>query len=1029
MSRIAVSSLILLLGCASADRAEPEATKPRATKGRVTRDLSAADDLRFVPKGLSLDTLRFRCVGPTRGGRVTAVAGVRQQRGVYYMGATGGGVWKSEDSGRSWRNVSDGYFGSPSIGAIRVAPSDPNVVWVGTGSDAIRSNVIAGCGVYRSIDAGKTWSFCGLPKAGQIGAVEVHPSNADLVFVAAIGSAFGPNEERGVYRSKDGGRSWKKVLHVSDRCGAVDVEFHPRNPRVVYACTWRAERKPWTILSGGKEGGVYRSDDGGDSWRRLEDGLPSGLVGKADLAVSAADPDRLYVLIEAPGTQGGLYVSRNRGDSFVQVSSHSGIRKRPFYYTNVDVSPQNADVVYASATRFYKSTDGGKTWRQQRTTHGDHHDLWIHPDDDRVYIQGNDGGASVTLDAGQSWSTLFNQPTAELYQIAVDDRFPYWLYAGQQDNTTIRIPSLPPWPSPAGPIGYWQSVGGCETGPAIPKPGDANIVYANCKGRFSVFDFRTGQESRFDVGAANMYGHNPRDLRYRFQRVSPIHISPHDSNVIYHASQFVHRTRDGGRTWERISPDLTAHDARGQVISGAPITRDITGEEFYSCLYSICEAKTEAGVIWAGSNDGPISVTRDGGKTWKRVTPPGLPTGGRVQCVEASPHRKGKAYACVLRYMFDDWRPHVFATSDYGRTWRRLSAPGSGMRQDSPARVVREDPVREGLLYCGTEHGLYCSLDDGATWFPLRRGLPVTPVTDLVVHRGDLALSTMGRSFWILDDLTALRQWSDAVSKSSLRIFSPRPAYRMRFRGSRTTPEYPSASARIDYWIAEELQGDVSLEIRDDGGKVVRRISARPARATRELERGRMEMRVRRGTETVLSTERGHRRFVWDLRHGPSPDLGPSRGRSRGPLVRPGTYELRLRVGERSAMTKLEVKMDPRVAASGITPADLAAQETLALRLRDALARARAQLRAIDEALSKAENAGRRRTLEQLRASLATSSRGEYPQPMLIDQLLYLNGVVQGGDRRPGSDAFARADELEAKFAQLQNVARELLGK
>ena len=934
------------------------------------------------------------------------------------MGATGGGVWKSTDSGRSWRNVSDGYFGSPSIGAIRVAPSDPNVVWVGTGSDGIRSNVIAGCGVYRSVDAGKTWQFAGLPKAGQIGAVEVHPEEADWVFVAAIGNAFVPNEERGLYRSKDAGKNWERVLYVSDRCGAVDVEFHPKNPRIVYACTWRVERKPWTITSGGHEGGVFRSDDGGDSWQRLENGLPTGLIGKADLAVSAADPDRLYVLIEAPGNEGGLYVSTDRGRSFEQVSAHSGIRKRPFYYTNVDVSPQDADVVYASATRFFRSVDGGRNWRQQRTTHGDHHDLWINPDDDRIYIQGNDGGASVTLDAGRSWSSIFNQATAELYQVAVDDRFPYWLYAGQQDNSTIRIPSLPPWPSPSGPIGYWQSVGGCETGPAIPKPGDANIVYANCKGRFSVFDFRTGQESRYDVGAANMYGHNPRDLRYRFQRVSPIHVSPHDRDVIYHASQFVHRTRDGGRSWERISPDLTAQDARGHVISGGPITRDITGEEFYSCLYSICESKVQKGVLWAGSNDGPISVSRDDGKTWSRVTPAGLPGGGRVQCVAASPHRASKAYACVLRYMFGDWRPHAYRTNDFGKTWTRLSSPASGLRQDSPTRVLREDPTREGLLYCGTEHGLYCSLDDGVTWFELRGGLPVTPVTDLVVHRGDLVLSTMGRSFWILDDVTPLRQWRSDLRDKPLHLFEPRSAIRMRFRASRSTPEYPAAAARIDYWVDESLVDDLSLEIRDDRGTLVRRVVAQAAKATRQLERGRMENRVRVTMGAALSRASGHHRFVWDLRHGASADLGPRRGRSRGPLVRPGTYELRLRSGSQVQTSKLEVLIDPRLAERGVSSSDLAAQEALALRVRDALGRARAQLRSIDEAMAAGDKAALRDRLQVLRKRLATDAVGEYPEPKLIDQLVYLAGVVAGGDRHPGADAFARTKELEAALSR-----------
>jgi photosystem II stability/assembly factor-like uncharacterized protein len=478
------------------------------------------------------------------------------------MGATGGGVWKTSDYGVTWRPISDGYFATGSIGAIRVAESNESVVYVGTGSDGLRSNVIIGKGVYKSTDAGATWKHIGLEDVGNIGALLIHPDNPDLVYVAAIGNPFAPNPQRGVYRSGDGGRSWKRVLFVSDNTGAVDLEFAPHNPLEIYAAMWRAERKPWTIISGGIEGGVYKSNDGGDSWNRLTEGLPSGLVGKSDLAVSPADPDRVYVLIEAPGKQGGVYRSDNRGASWRQVTDFQPIRNRPFYYTNLVAHPRDADTLWGMAEGYWKSEDAGKSWKRGSVPHGDSHDMWINPNDPDLFIQSNDGGANVTLNGGVTWSTQYNQPTAELYQVDVSDEFPYRLYAGQQDNSTISVPSLPPTSAPGGHTALWETHGGCETGPVVPKPGDPDIVYANCKGRFGVYNRRTGQEIQYYVGFSNLYGHNPRELAFRFQRVAPIHVSPHDPNRVYHTSQFVHTTTDGGMTWETISPDLTAFTPR-----------------------------------------------------------------------------------------------------------------------------------------------------------------------------------------------------------------------------------------------------------------------------------------------------------------------------------------------------------------------------------------------------------------------------------------------------------------------------------
>lgn len=979
------------------------------------------------PADVALGALRYRCVGPTRGGRVTAVCGVRRQPGVLYMGATGGGVWKTKDFGRSWRNVSDGFFDSPSIGALRSAPSEPKVVWCGTGSDGIRSNVIAGCGVYLSRDAGKTWKHVGLPKTGHIGAVEVHPEDANTAFVAAIGNAFAPNEERRLYRTRDGGETWERVLFVSDRCGAVDVEFHPKDPKVLYASTWTCERKPWTIISGGREGGIYRSRDGGDTWTKLSAGLPAGLIGKIDLAVTAADSARVYALVEAPGDAGGVYVSIDEGTTWVQSSKDRNVRNRPFYYTNIDACPKDPDRVFVSAKDFLMSTDRGKTWKRRSTPHGDHHDLWIHPDDPKQWIQGNDGGACVTLDDGATWSSIRNQATAELYQVAVDTQFPYRLYAGQQDNTTICVPSLPPYRAPGGASAFWEAVGGCETGPAIPHPSKPWLVYSCCKGRFGVYDRRTGQEARFDVGAANMYGHDPKDLRFRFQRVSPIHLSPHNPSVLYHCSQFVHRSTNGGLEWTRISPDLTAFDTETQGISGQPITRDITGEEFHSCLYAIRESPLAAGVIWVGSADGPIHVTRDAGANWKNVTPPALGPHGRVQCVEASPHAAGKAYACVLRYMLGDARPHVYRTRDYGATWTLLTGPDSGIPQGSPARVLREDPKRTGLLYLGTENGMYVSFDDGAQWSSLQLNLPVTPITDVVVHDGphaigDLVLSTMGRSFWILDDLSPLRQWSAAKRDDAVTLFRPRIAYRTRVLASRSLPSYPAAGAHIDFVVRTKKA--LTLEILDASGRLVRRFAQTAPKRVRELEETRMGMRTRPRVEATLPTGMGHKRFIWDLRHAGTGRLIAARGSRRGPHVAPGTYTAVLRVASKEAAQRVdfEVRIDPRVRAAGVTDEDLRILEKAQLRVRDGLRACARLVRSLDKKIKAAGTDAAKAALRAKRAEIVTRADQVYPQPMLFDQWVYLAGVLAGGDRRPGRDALDRLEELES---ELRELARE----
>lgn len=995
--------------------------------------------------------LAYHMVGPSRGGRVTAVAGHRAEPSTFYMGATGGGVWKTTDYGLRWDNISDGTFATPSIGAIRVADSDAKVVYVGTGSDGLRSNVIIGKGVYKSTDAGETWEHVGLEAVGNIGAVLIHPRDPDRVYVAAIGNPFAPNPERGVYRSLDGGDSWQRVLFVSEKTGAVDLEFAPDNSDEIYATSWRAERKPWTIISGGQEGGVYKSSDGGDTWTQLTKGLPTGLRGKADLAVSAADADRVYVLIEAPDPEGGVYRSDDRGATWALISDFDKIRTRPFYYCNLEAHPTNPDILWGMAEGFWKTEDAGETWKRQRVPHGDNHDLWVNPDNPDVMVQANDGGANVTVNGGKTWSTQHNQPTAELYQVDISDEFPYRLYAGQQDNTTISVPSLPLTNRPGGSEALWETHGGCETGPVVPKPGDPDIVYANCKGRFGLFNRRTGQEQQHYVGFWNLYGHNPKDLAYRFQRVSPIHVSPHNPNRVYHTSQFVHVTEDGGKTWETISGDLTAFTPETQVVSGAPITLDVTGEEHFSTLYDVQESPHEPGVIWTGANDGPIHLTRDGGKTWKNVTPEELAPHGRVQNIEASPHRPAKAYATILRYQLGDFEPYAYKTENYGASWTRITTGENGIPADHPVRVVREDPDREGLLYAGTEFGMFVSFDDGGRWQAFQLNLPVTPVTDIKMVSGDLVLSTMGRGFWILYDITPLHVLSEQVATSEAYLYPVRQAHRL-FQGGRRgplspdAPQYPRVGANINYYLASKPTGDVKLEILDAAGQVIREFSTKKKPEEKEAEEPETEegeakdKKVSKGfrlpdTSRLLKAA-GMHRFTWDLRysgpegkdpgedepemHAPqegepkededkkdkpkkaSPDPEPRR-RIPGPRVPPGTYQARLTVGAWSETLSFEVLMDPRVVAEGVTIEDVAAQTDLALKVRDAVTRGRRAA----EKLKQSE--GR---LAEIRRQLV-SDKMRYSRPMLIDQLGYLYGGLGRADQKPGRDAYQRFEELD----------------
>ena len=982
--------------------------------------------------------MRYRMIGPERGGRVTTVTGVPSQPYTFYMGGTGGGVWKTTDAGHSWVNVSDGFFSVGSMGAVEVSQSDPNVVYAGTGSSKIRSNVSIGRGVYKSTDAGKTWAFAGLRDVGQISTVRIHPSNPNIVYVAALGNPFIANKERGVYRSDDGGKTWKNVLFISDTAGAADLELQPGNPKIVFASMWHGQRKPWTIISGAREGGIYKSADGGDHWTKLSGGLPNDLFGRSNVAISNAVPSRIFALIEAkPGS--GLYRSDDAGATWTLVNGSGSLITRPFYYDTLGVDPNNADVVWVGDEGWFKSVDGGKTFRRSPVPHGDNHDVWINPKNSMYMIQANDGGANVSLDGGQTWSTQSNQPTAEIYQVALDNQYPYRVYGAQQDNTTVIAPSLP--------LGNGQDfrVGpGCETGPIIPDPVNPDLVYGSCKGQFSRLNLSTTNEQRYWIGAQSLYGNAGSELTYRFQRVSPMELSPHDPKVIYYGSQYLHRTRDGGVTWEKISPDLTAHPPGTQGASGEPITRDATGEEVYSTLYSIRESTVQKGVIWTGSNDGLVYVTRDDGKNWSNVTPAGLAAGGRVQNIEPSPHRAGTAYVAIYRYLLGDFAPYIYRSDDFGKSWTRLTDGTNGIAKDEPTRVVREDPDRAGLLYAGTEFGIYISFDNGAHWQPFQLNLPVTPVTDIKIAHKDLVLSTQGRSFWILDNLTPLHQLSDQIALAQAALFEPRVAVRSPARGGgglggRSGVQYPFPGAMIDYYVASAAAGDIVLDVLDSSGKVIRKFSSAAGGAEQrgtdaEADGGDDEdggFRIR-GGPTRLENSAGMHRFTWDLRY-PGPWISTTRPEApNGPMAAPGKYALRLTVGSSTSTQPLIVIEDPRVTKTGVTETDLREQFDHNLRVRDMVSevnKAVARVRAAQASLRDAAGGSgdKLAKLNELASRLITPSI-RYSKPELQSHITYLYSLTNATDQKIGRDAIERYQELRKELDEMVAALNKILG-
>ena len=852
--------------------------------------------------------LQWRGIGPYRGGRAIAVTGVPGEPDTFYFGGVAGGVWKSTDAGGSWKPIFDSQPMS-SVGAIAVAPSNHEVIYVGSGEGALRGNITWGDGVYRSADGGKTWANIGLRDTRQIGAVIVDPTNPDIVLVAAIGHAFGPNTERGVFRTTDGGKTWSKVLFKDENTGAIDVTFDPTNPKIVYAALWQVRRQPWSFSSGGPGSGLYRSTDGGATWTQLKgNGLPEGMLGRIDVSVSAADPKRIYAMIEAK--EGGLFRSDDAGAHWGRVSEDGRIRQRAWYFSKIYADPKSVDTVYALNTGMLKSTDGGKNFALVSATHGDHHGLWIDPTDPRRLINANDGGASVSLDGGQTWSTQNNQPTAQFYHVAVSRDFPYWVYGAQQDNSNLAVASY----DDEGVIGPrdWFPAGGGESGFVVPDPRDPRIIYSDAENQFARYDKTREVDQDISPWPIDNSGHPASELEHRFNWTSPLMLSPHDPDVIYAASEVVWKSVDRGHSWAIISGDLTRNDRTKQTASGGPLTKDITSVEYYDTVFALAESPLKKGLIWAGSDDGLVHVTHDDGAHWADVTPKAVLAWSTISMIEPSPHDGEIAYLAVDRHKLDDIKPYAFKTADGGKTWTAIIA---GLPEGAVVHAVREDPVRKGLLYAGTEQGVYVSFDDGGGWQPLQLNLPATPIHDLAVKGDDLVAATHGRAFWILDDLTPLRQIGPKTARDEVVLYAPQVALRLHYPDQidtrRPVGANPPAGALIDYVLKSEPKGELTIDILDASGASVRHLSS--ARSTKEVQPPEWPDQI--VPDDRIAARAGMNRLVWDLRVDDPAQIpgafysGPT---PRGPLVAPGRYQVKLTVGGQTRTVPLVVAADPR---------------------------------------------------------------------------------------------------------------------
>ncbi len=978
-----------------------------------------------------LNLLRWRSVGPSRGGRVVAVAGDPVNKFTFYQGTTGGGVWKTEDGGLNWANVSDGFFRAGSVGAIAVAPSNPNVVYVGMGEGCIRGNASYGDGIYKSIDAGKTWTHLGLEATKQTGRLVVHPTNPDIAWVAALGDPWGPSPERGVFKTRDGGRSWQKVLFRNENAGAIDLVLDPRNPNVLYTSTLELRRYPWGFRSAGPGTALYKSTDGGDTWTDIsaKTGLPKGDKGRIGIALAPSQPNRVWAIIDAAGTDQGIYRTDDGGETWTHLTDNADLTQRPWYYHHIFADPKDASVLWALNVDLWKSTDGGTTFEEVTVPHGDNHDLWIDPQDSLRMIEGNDGGATITFNGGKSWSTILNQPTAQLYHVAADNQVPYRVYGAQQDNTTISVPSR----SDHGRITIeeWETVGGGEDGYIAPHPTDPNIIYAADHHWLYRYDRRTKQVRDISPNPETHYGWGAADINYRFWWTYPVMVSPHDAKTLYVTSQVVHRTRNEGQSWEVISPDLTRADPKTLEKTPSylnpspgefwgPITREAYGPEWYATIFAFAESPKQAGVLWAGSDDGYVQVSRDNGTSWTKVTPPDLPEFALVSIIDPSPHDAGTAYVAATRYKLQDNQPYLYKTSDYGKTWTKIV---DGIPASDFTRVIREDPGRKGLLYAGTETGVYVSFDDGGHWQSLRLNLPVVPVHDFVIKDGDLVAATHGRSFWVLDNVALLQQVTPAAMTDAVRLFEPRTAVRFG-RGASLAGSIggggnndgvnPPAGVVVPFYLKDKPTGPVTLTISKEGSGPgageIRTVTFAPEGAAPAS--GPRQPVARAGANT----------YVWDMRY-PASEVLPDavfQGRAIGPMAAPGTYTLALTVNGATTTSTATIVKDPRVT---YTDAELTEQFVFLMTVRDKLTETMSVVKRVRDTRAQAE---------ELVKKAKASPRGQRPEAAAVldkamtdlnNRLYTIEERLVQYRARAGQDLIANPTGIDSKLARLLGFA------
>ncbi len=873
-----------------------------------------ADDYNTIFK-----TVKWRSIGPFRGGRSNAGCGVVGDARTYYMGTTGGGLWKTDDMGITWRNVSDGYFKTGSVGAVAVAESDPNVVYVGMGEHAVRGVMThPGDGVYKSTDAGKTWKKIGLELTQHISRIVIDPKDSKLVLVAAQGALYSPSPQRGVYKSIDGGASWKNVLFVDDKTGAAELSMDMNNPRILYAAMWEHGRLPWKVTSGGPGSGLYKSTDAGETWEKMKEGLPEEM-GKMSIAVSRSNPEKVYALIESDSDKeaGGLFVSNNAGKKWSRITNDHRLVQRAWYYIELFVDPKNDDTIYVMSASALRSTDGGKTWATLSGTHGDFHDLWINPDNPNNFIISNDGGSAITLNNGKSWSTQSNMPTAQFYRINVDNQFPYRIYGGQQDNTSVSIASRE-----LGSAGIttasWTASAGGESAFLAFDPNDPKYVLGDSyQGTIEVLDVNAKAGTNVMAAPIQYLGMDAKDIKYRFNWSAPIIWSKHEPNTYYHGSQYLLKTSDLGKSWKEVSPDLTRNQKEKQGKGGGPYTNEAVGAENYGTLSYVMESPHEKGVIWTGSDDGLVYLTRDGGANWKNVTPKGLAE-CLINAIEVSPHDKATAYIATTRYKFNDHAPGLYKTTDYGNTWTKID---KGITANAFTRVVREDEVRKDLLFAGTELGLFLSWNGGRDWSPFQLNLPVTPITDLRIHKGNLIASTSGRSFWILDDLNVIRQYKKDMA--SFAIYRPENAYIVNGSSEMDQPTEPPeeeftganrlrgvnpATGVVVYYQLPELKktDEIRMEIKDAAGNIVRSFSSKADEKYTKYDGAPKP-------EPLLPKAKGLNRFVWDMRYSTMPGVPLVRieGSYAGHKALPGKYSITVKMSEQTVSTETEILANP----------------------------------------------------------------------------------------------------------------------